>query len=103
LLSYPDLIAKRKGNGIIESLMTVKNNLINEVNFGLLIRNFSLLKKFELVNQNTFNTKVSKIPTDEKKLTKLALQCEFKNGSSFMKKLNDVSLEIKKEFQKILN
>ena len=65
--------------------------------------NFSFLKNIELYNQNIFNTKLSKLPTDENKLYKLAESSGFKNSESLTKKLNNVIQSNKKCFQQIFN
>lgn len=103
LLTNSNLITKRKKPGIIESLNVLRNSLLNKVDVDLLDQYFRLLKSIELINQNTFNTKVSKIPTDEKRLEKLVMLCGFENGSSFIKNLNGISLKVKKEFQKVFD
>jgi len=69
----------------------------------MLENSFLFLKQIELTNQNVFNTKLSKIPTEEVKLKILANQCGFKDSKSFMSKLNEIINYIRKDFQNTFN
>lgn len=71
------------------------------LNFEELENNFIFLKQIELLNQNIFNTKISKVPTDEIKLLKLSRECGFENNKSFLHKLNEVIQQNKILYQNI--
>lgn len=68
-----------------------------------LLESYHFLKKVELFNQIIFNTKTSKIPTDEKKLIKLTQMLKLNDTRQFNDKLNYFVLLIKNNFQKIFN
>jgi [glutamine synthetase] adenylyltransferase / [glutamine synthetase]-adenylyl-L-tyrosine phosphorylase len=85
----------------IELTQTEKSNL--NINFEQLRNNFIFLKQIELLNQNIFNTKLSKIPTEELKLKKLSKECGFEDYKMFIKKLNYVIQQNRKYYQEIFN
>ena len=101
LLTNPNLITHQKGGSIFKSIATLKNNLIKDVNFDLLEQNFLFLKSIELINQNIFNVKGSKIPTEENKILKLSSALQFDNPKKFTLKLNDSIKQIKNEYYKL--
>lgn len=74
-----------------------------KLNFEQLVNNFNFLKQIELFNQNIFNTRLSKIPTDELKLKKLSIECGFENSKYFMKKLIEVIQQNRNYYQDIFN
>lgn len=74
-----------------------QNHSDDEVLFKLK-NNLNFLKTLELRNQNIFNTKLSKLPTEEIKLFKLARAAGFKEVKSFINKLNEVIQSNKKFF-----
>jgi glutamine synthetase adenylyltransferase len=74
-----------------------------KLNFEHLQNNFNFLKQIELLNQNIFNTRLSKIPTDELKLKKLSIECGFEHSKYFMKKLIEVIQQNRNYYQEIFN
>lgn len=103
LLTNPNLLLERienQGNKLFDVLRKISNN---DVYFDLLETNFYFLKLIELANQYIFNTKLSKIPTEELKLIKLSIECGFQDSKSFMNKLNEIIKQTRKEFQNIFN
>lgn len=83
--------------------LTKKNYSDYEINFEQLKNNFNFLKQIELLNQNIFNTKLSKVPTEEIKLFKLASALGFKSSIDFPKKLNEILQQNRKFYQSIFN
>lgn len=73
------------------------------INFEELENNFNFLKQIELLNQNIYNSKLSKIPTDEAKLNKLSSLLGYENAKMFYKKLNEVIQLNRKFYQNIFN
>ena len=73
------------------------------INPAQLDQNFNFLKKAELMNQNIFNTKLPKIPTEEIKLLKIAKAFGFENEKIFLKKLHDVLHQNRIFFQSTFN
>jgi glutamate-ammonia-ligase adenylyltransferase len=74
----------------IKSFLTLTeiNYTDTKLNFEELENNFNFLKQIELLNQNIFNSKLPRIPTEELKAMKLAMECEFEDMNYFTKKLN---------------
>ena len=103
LLTNPDLLTNRKGSSFINSFDSLKEISYKEVNINVLESNFYYLKHIEIVNQYVFNTKLSKVPTEEMKLLRLSKECGFSDSNLFMKKLNETIKQTRKEFQKIFN
>jgi len=103
LLCNPELINKREGCGVLDSFAVLKNNSLKEIIFETLESNFLFLKQIELVNQNVFNTKISKIPTEDKKLTMLSKALGFENCKTFLNKLDVSVKQVKSDFQKIFS
>lgn len=66
-------------------------------------RNFSFLKQTEIFNQNIFNTKSSRIPSDKVKLKKLSYSLGFRTAENFTDMLNEVVHSNKNYFQLLLN
>jgi len=89
----------------IKSFLKLTSTICEDykINFEELENNFNFLKQIELLNQNIFNTKLSKIPTEELKLIKLAKELGFANISSFTNKLNTVIQQNRKFYQNIFN
>lgn len=81
--------------------MSAKCDHKNDSEFDILFElknNFNFLKSLELQNQNVFNTKLSKLPVEERKLLKLARSAGFNDIKSFSNKLNEVIQSNKKNF-----
>ena len=74
-----------------------------KVEYNFLTDSLNFLKGLEINIQNVFNTKVVKVPTDESKLIKLAKVLGFKNSEEFLKRINNITAQIKKEYQKVFN
>ena len=102
-LTFPDLLKQRFENPHINFFELIKQISQDKINFEMLENSFLFLKQIELTNQNVFNTKLSKIPTEEVKLKILANQCGFKDSKSFMSKLNETINYIRKDFQNTFN
>ncbi|NWF88909.1 MAG: nucleotidyltransferase domain-containing protein [Ignavibacteriaceae bacterium] len=77
-----------------------ENNFGND--FARLFDNYTFLKNLNLMNQCSFNTSTSILPTDKKKLTVLAKQMKMENSETLIMKLNDVMKQNKLFFQKFL-
>ncbi len=101
LLSNPYLILQLNGKSLLDSTETLQKILDHKTAISL-INNFKFLKEFELAIQNVFNTKVSKIPSDESKLVKLSKVLGLAENKSLSNKLISVTAEIKKQYQEIL-
>jgi [glutamine synthetase] adenylyltransferase / [glutamine synthetase]-adenylyl-L-tyrosine phosphorylase len=103
LLANPYLLLERiknPGNKLAEAFKKIYGK---EVNFDLLETNFYFLKQIELANQIIFNTKLSKVPTEELKLLKLSRECGFTDSKSLMNKLSEIINQTRKEYQNIFN
>jgi glutamate-ammonia-ligase adenylyltransferase len=103
LLANPNLLLGRFENPENKLFDLLKKISSKEVNLDLLETNFYLLKRIELANQYIFNTKLSKVPTEELKLLKLSRECGFQDSKSFMNKLNEIIKQTRKEYQNIFN
>jgi glutamate-ammonia-ligase adenylyltransferase len=103
LLANPDLLLERIENPENKLFDLLKKLSSKEVNLDLLETNFYLLKQIELVNQYIFNTKRSKVPTEELKLLKLSRECGFQDSKSFLNKLHETIKQTRKEYQNIFN
>ncbi len=103
LLTNPVLLSEHIKNLDKNSFDILKKISYKEINFDLLESNFHFLKQIELSNQYVFNTKLSKIPTDELKLLRLSNECGFPNGKLFMVKLSESIKQTRKEYQNIFN
>ncbi|MCK7523368.1 MAG: hypothetical protein MZV64_39805 [Ignavibacteriales bacterium] len=84
-LTNPDLLFERKEKGTSNSFELIKKVSIKEINFDQLEINYYSLKQIELTNQLLFNGRISKIPTEEIKLTKLSNECGFSNTKLFIR------------------
>ena len=102
-LTNPDLLSELSKNTFGNSIDKLRIKSNNEVNIDLLRGNYSFLKQIELTNQYLFNTKLSKVPTEEVKLFNLSRECGFEDSKSFMNKLNETIKQTRKEFQNIFN
>ncbi len=103
LLTNPVLLSRQIKNLDRNSFDILKKISYKEINFDLLESNFHFLKQIELSNQYVFNTKLSKILTDELKLFKISNECGFPDGKLFMVKLNELIKQTRKEYQNIFN
>ena len=103
LLINPYLMSEIINSPIYNSFNILEKISPKQVNIDMLKSNFYFLKHIELVNQYVFNTKISKIPTEELKLLKLSKECGFSDSKSFMKKLNETTKQTREEFQNIFN
>ncbi|MDP2364919.1 MAG: hypothetical protein Q8M94_14265 [Ignavibacteria bacterium] len=103
LLTNPNFLTKRTNNSFKYSFDVLKKKNCKEVSIDLLESNFYFLKRIELVNQYVFNTKLSKVPTEELKLFKLSKECGFPDSKSFIDKLNLTIKQTRKEYQNIFN
>lgn len=103
LLTYPNFIKKRKSSSAIESLDVLRNFHTVKINFDKLISAFKFLKKVEIINQIIFNTKISKVPTDERKISKLAVALKLRDSTEFKDHLNQITSTIRNFYQTIFN
>ena len=103
LLTSPDLLLGRIENSGNKLFDLFKKKSSKDVNLDLLETNFYFLKQIELANQYLFNTKLSKVPTEELKLLKLSRECGFPDSKSFMNKLHEIIKQTRKEYQNIFN
>jgi glutamate-ammonia-ligase adenylyltransferase len=92
LLTNPDLIKSQRNKNILESV-----KIDHEKFWGA----YNSLKKTEIVNQITFDTKISKIPTDEKKLLKLAKVLNYNSTKEFYDHFNFITALIRNYYQNI--
>ncbi len=102
-LTNPDLLFELNKNGFNNRIDKLKMKPCKGVNIDLLESNYYFLKQIELTNQYVFNSKLSKVPTEELRLSKLSRECRFPDNKSFMNKLNETIKQIRKEFQNIFN
>ena len=84
-LTNPDLLVERKEKVTSNSFELIKKVSIKEINFDQLEINYYSLKQIELTNQLLFNSRISKIPTEEIKLKKLSKECGFSNTKLFIR------------------
>ena len=103
LLTNPDLLAERTDSAFMNLFSLFKQKKLQIADIDALKDNFYFLKRIELVNQYVFNSKLSKIPTEELKLLKLSGECGFRDSESFMKKLNLSIKQTRIEYQNIFN
>lgn len=102
-LTNPDLLFERKGKGTSNSFEIIKKAPIKEINIDQLEMNYFLLKQIELNNQLLFNSRISKIPTEEIKLKKLSKMCGFSNTKKLIDRLNEIIEQTRNQYQKIFN
>ncbi|MBK7632656.1 MAG: hypothetical protein IPJ23_18595 [Ignavibacteriales bacterium] len=102
-LTNPDLLLEQKKFGTNYYFNLIKKVSTKAINFDQIENNFYVLKRIELLNQLIFNSKISKIPTDQMKLNKLAKECEFSNSNLLLKKLNEIKEQNKRFYQNIFN
>jgi glutamate-ammonia-ligase adenylyltransferase len=103
LLTNPELLVEGingKQNNFLRLIGKVSNK---EINFDQLKANYNSLKIIELTNQLVFNSRLSKLPTEALKLTKLAKVCGFSDSKTFLNKLNEIIEQTKKQYQNIFN
>ena len=103
LLSHPDLLTERKENKSSNSFELMRKASFKDINFDQIELNYYSLKQIELTNQLLFNSRLSKIPTDELKLKKLAKENGFSNFKLFLDRLNQIIEQNKKQYQTIFN
>lgn len=101
LLSNPYLILQLNGKSLLDSPDTLEK-ILDFKTVTSLINNYNFLKEIELAIQNIFNTKVSKIPSDESKLIKLSKALGFAEKELLSHKINTITAEIRKLYQEIL-
>lgn len=102
-LLNPSLILEQRKKRFLGTFNNLEKSLNTKTDFNYLMHGYEFLKNIELTVQNTFNIKIAKLPTDEKKLLKLSKALEFENSKSFLLKLNTVTTRIRKQFQTIFN
>lgn len=103
ILSNPDILIERNENRIISSFDLIEKVSNKDINFDQLKRNYYLLKRIELFNQIIFNSRLSKVPTEELKVKKLSKECGFSDSKLFLDKLHEITGQIKKYYQDIFN
>lgn len=103
LLLNPSSLIELKDKSFFEIAETFLKSLDKKINYKSLSQNFTFLKSTEILIQNTFNIKVARIPTEEKKLYKLSRVLGFENSELLLAKLNEVTTEVRKEYQNIFN
>ncbi len=81
----------------------LKKFLSKKLIFDQLEINYYSLKQIELTNQLLFNSRISKIPTEEIKLKKLSKECGFSNTKLFISRLNEIIEQTRTQFQTIFN
>lgn len=101
VLLNPDLILKVENRNYYESELIFKDTKEMKFNYKQLFANFYFLKQLELQTQNIFNTRNSKIPSDEKKLYKLAKVIGYGNSELLLQKVNNISAKVRADFQNI--
>ena len=102
-LTNPDLLVERKEKVTSNSFELIKKVSIKEINIDKLEINYYSLKQIELTNQLLFNSRISKIPTEEIKLKKLSKECGFSNTKLFISRLNEIIEQTRTQFQTIFN
>jgi glutamate-ammonia-ligase adenylyltransferase len=103
LLTNPDLLIERSEKGSYNSFELIRKISIKEINFDQLKENYYLLKQIELINQLIFNNRLSKIPSEELKLKKLAKELGFLNSELLLNKLSSRIEQIRKQYQNAFN
>ena len=103
LLTNTEILIKLKENRTVSPFKFIKKVSIKEINFHQLEENYYLLKQIELANQLLFNSRLSKITTDESKLKKLSKECGFSNNELFTNKINEIIEQTRRYFQFIFN
>ena len=103
LLTNSDLLFVKKEKVTSNSFELIKKVSIKKINFDQIEINYYLLKRIELINQLLFNGRISKIPTEEIKLTKLSNECGFSNTKLFMDKLKKLIEQTRIQYQNIFN
>ena len=91
--------AAGKGVKIITGLSEKE---ISKADSEMLLRNYSFLKRLDVLNQVIFHASTSLVPSDKKKLTMLSKQMKFENVESFQQTLNEVMKSNKFLFQKYM-
>jgi hypothetical protein len=102
-LTNPDLLFERSEKGTYNSFELIKKISIKEIHFDQLEANHFLFKQIELMNQLVFNSRLSKIPSEELKLKKLAKELCFTNPELLLNKLNSIAEQTRKQFQNTFN
>lgn len=102
-LTNPDLLVEQRDNKSVDCFGLFKQFSQKDINFDQLKSNFDSLKLIELTNQLVFNSRLSKIPTEEIKLKKLSSECGFSNIKQFWENLNEIIEQTRKYYQDIFN
>jgi len=102
-LTNPDLLNERRYNKEANCFELIKQVSKKEINFDQVEINYYLLKQVKLINQLVFNSRLSKIPTEELKLKKLSKECGFSNSKLFLNNLDVLIEQTRKYYQNIFN
>jgi [glutamine synthetase] adenylyltransferase / [glutamine synthetase]-adenylyl-L-tyrosine phosphorylase len=89
ILLNPGDFKKMQGKEIpkvVKFLSSLPNN--SEIN--ILSNNFAILKKYEMINQNIFNTSLPSLPQDEKKLFLIAREAGYNSVKELQTHLSEI-------------
>jgi [glutamine synthetase] adenylyltransferase / [glutamine synthetase]-adenylyl-L-tyrosine phosphorylase len=89
ILLNPGDFKKMQGKEIpkvVKFLSSLPNN--SEIN--ILSNNFAILKKYEMINQNIFNTSLPSLPQDEKKLFLIAREAGYNSVKELQTQLSEI-------------
>ncbi len=100
LLLNPELLISFVEETTQSKIKKIAEIASSDFAFKNIFEDYEFLKKVEIIIQNTFDIKSTKIPTDEAKLFKLARVLKFKDNISFISKLNSVNENIRKSYSK---
>lgn len=100
LLVNPEIGRDGFTDGLSGYLSNSLLNRFSDSDIKNLSEAYLFLKEAEIFNQTIFNTRTSKIPTDEKKLLKLAYMFNLNSIKHFNEKLKHSTLIIRDAFQK---
>lgn len=101
LLSNTELMDKLKNENIQVRIKSLEKYISVDIDLHNLLKHYNFLKNLEISNQNIFDIKSAKIPTNEKKLSKLVRALKFKDNKSFLNYLNTVSENIRMNYLKV--
>lgn len=92
-------LAAGKGVKIIADL---SEKDISQTDSDALLKNYSFLKRLDILNQVIFHASTSLLPSDKKKIAMLSKQMKFDSADLFMQSLNEVIKSNKFLFQKYM-
>jgi glutamate-ammonia-ligase adenylyltransferase len=106
ILQYLALISHNNFSRIVGKGIKIISKLaekeLSKSDINILQKNYSFLRRLDLLNQVVFNATTSILPSDKKKLNMLSKRMDFDDPEKFRLSLNEVMKSNKNLFQKYL-